>query len=83
MCTKCTTSQANNDEFSPCSRTMMDAVIAVRGQTVDPGISYNYGKIQHCLNIVYFVTGLKFKCDRVLFGSHCSTFWTKKFIPMP
>jgi len=32
--------QANNDEFSPCSRTMMDAVIAVRGQTVDPGTVY-------------------------------------------
>jgi len=62
--------QANNDEFSPCSRTMMNNVIAVRGQTVDPGISYNYGKSQHCLNIVCSVTGLKFRCDCVLFGSH-------------
>ena len=32
--------QPNNDEFSPCSRTMMNAVIADRGQRLTSGMRF-------------------------------------------
>ena len=50
--------QANNNDFSPCSRTMMDPVIAARGQTIRAGMTFLiitiYDKVQHRLNSVFY-----------------------------